>query len=514
MVTYKPLTPPVDASLHRGMIERVKLSGPADATEQTEWVAWPSGDQLQLAAQTAVPITTSDTAQTVVNAQPAGTTFVVRAGTHTAFTLALTSAHDGDRFIFEPGAILDRGNAAAKCITGTAKDVVIRGWSNTQRVSIKNYKPTVAASTIMGPVDTSDDSRNVYPGWEMGFFDMLDCNKVNVRLGPGNWLHHASITNAGTLGIGGGGRSSPLKPTIVEYVTITTANSESSAPGDEGAYTKFAVCNNIEIRHCALVGSATHTPGNYFDAYGWWFDVDVWNYNIHHCTANNLPRAGLIAEISGGGRISQCTFSNGGYKYDINNLNTWGSGNGAGIQICSSGRSPFGGDGILVEENTISAYNEGIVIWEQARGLWQNYPMFDHFSTDVTVVRNTISGTGGSGVATDISAWSSATAYVGPGTGPEYYDASHVEHSSNNYRALANNTNSAPTGTTADNANWHYVSPGAFVAGRRLRWDKNTYTSYTVTPGSPGAFYYNRGGRNFAYWQATALQDTHGSYTA
>lgn len=37
-MTYKPLTPVVDAAVHRGRMERVKLAGPGDATEETEWV--------------------------------------------------------------------------------------------------------------------------------------------------------------------------------------------------------------------------------------------------------------------------------------------------------------------------------------------------------------------------------------------------------------------------------------------------------------------------------------------
>jgi hypothetical protein len=70
-----------------------------------------------------VPIGTGDDAQRVVNAHRAGTTYLVRAGTHLRnFSVQPRS---GDTFCGEPGAVLDGGRSLQTAFSGGATDVTL-----------------------------------------------------------------------------------------------------------------------------------------------------------------------------------------------------------------------------------------------------------------------------------------------------------------------------------------------------------------------------------------------------
>ena len=63
-----------------------------------------------------VAIGVGDDAQSVVNAHGAGTTYIVKAGTHLQnFSVRPKS---GDRFCGEPGAVLDGGRSLATAFSG------------------------------------------------------------------------------------------------------------------------------------------------------------------------------------------------------------------------------------------------------------------------------------------------------------------------------------------------------------------------------------------------------------
>lgn len=465
-----------------------------------------NSDQLQIASTTAVPIRTTDTAQTVVNAYPAGTTFIITAGVHTGFTLTLTTAHNGMRFIGEPGAVLDGAGANLYCIKGFCRDVVFRGWSDAQKMVIKNYTPTAPQSTVVACC-TDPDQRFSMPGWELGYLALTDNANVSVRGGASSYIHDLTIANAGTVPLSGAGYGSPLRPCVVKNIVITNFNTSNSNPGFEGGV-KFALCRYVDISNVSITANSNHAAAH--DSAGLWFDGDCEHVVVRDCTISDVPRTGIQAEISGTMQIYNNTITNCGYAIAPTG---WGFGSGAGITIAASGRGPLG-VGIDVCDNTISNCNEGIVILEQSRGLstrdWLTY----YYSQNLRVMRNALNACGGSGVITDIPLWSSATTY-GAGTAPSRQDAGAVYSGSQYFVSKQNsNTNHTPPASASD-AWWRYVADWPFnLATRQLQWNQNTYTGScgpTAQPGCPAPFYWAGAGQSYASWQA-AGQDPNSSY--
>jgi hypothetical protein len=80
-----------------------------------------------------VAIGTGDNAQQVVDAHPAGTTYVVKAGTHLRnFSIR---PKFGDRFCGEPGAVLDGGRSLQRAFAGSATNVTL------DSITVRDYAP-------------------------------------------------------------------------------------------------------------------------------------------------------------------------------------------------------------------------------------------------------------------------------------------------------------------------------------------------------------------------------------
>jgi beta-mannanase len=78
-----------------------------------------------------VPIGAGDNAQSVVNAHAAGTTYLVKAGTHQQnFSIQPKS---GDTFCGEPGAVLDGGRSLKSAFSGSASNVTL------DSITVQNY---------------------------------------------------------------------------------------------------------------------------------------------------------------------------------------------------------------------------------------------------------------------------------------------------------------------------------------------------------------------------------------
>src|SRR6185436_20486796 len=78
-----------------------------------------------------VSIGTSDDAQQIVDARPAGTTFVVKAGIHqNNFSVQPKS---GDTFCGQSGAVLDGGRSLATAFSGGADNVTL------DSITVQNY---------------------------------------------------------------------------------------------------------------------------------------------------------------------------------------------------------------------------------------------------------------------------------------------------------------------------------------------------------------------------------------
>jgi hypothetical protein len=88
----------------------------------------------------AVPIGVDDNAQRVVGAHGAGTTYLVKTGTHRQnFSVQPKS---GDSFCGEPGAVLDGGRTLATAFSGGATDVTL------DSVTVRDYAPARQGAAI------------------------------------------------------------------------------------------------------------------------------------------------------------------------------------------------------------------------------------------------------------------------------------------------------------------------------------------------------------------------------
>jgi hypothetical protein len=419
--------------------------------------------------------------------------------------------YSGMRFIGEPGAILDGGGANLRCLTTYARDVVFRGWSAAQPMQVNNYTPTTTQATVVN-CNYNDDTRGSLPGCEIAYLALTNNAQVNVRGGASSNIHDLTITNAGLNALSGAGVGSPLRPCIVKNVTILNNNTSGSNPGFEGGI-KFTWTRYAEISNVHIVGNVTHSAA--YDSYGLWFDINCEHVVVHDCAINDVPRAGILLEIGGAFQVYNNTIINCGFAYDGIGVGgslpsaSWGYGGGAGICVASSGNGPLGVGG-YISNNTLTNCNEGIVIREQSRGAFYTDNLTPLFSQNVRVVNNALSACGGSGVLTDIQAWSSTTTYS---WGAQVY--------SNNmlFTTLKNsNLNNAPPTTPTSNAWWVYSAMQPADPSRLLVWNLNTYTGScgpTAHSHSPSAFYWTAApsgnATSLSAWQSYG-QDPDGTY--
>jgi hypothetical protein len=112
-----------------------------------------------------VAIGAGDDAQSVVNAHAAGTTYIVKAGTHLRnFSVQPKS---GDRFCGEPGAVLDGGRSLASAFSGGATQVTL------DSITVVNYDSGWQGAAIHPQPRAS--------GWVCAMF------RLCTTLGPGCW---------------------------------------------------------------------------------------------------------------------------------------------------------------------------------------------------------------------------------------------------------------------------------------------------------------------------------------
>jgi hypothetical protein len=107
-----------------------------------------------------VPIGVGDVAQRVLDAHPAGTTYLITAGTHLHnFSVQPRS---GDTFCGEPGAVLDGGRSLKSAFSGgasgvTLDSVMVRDYASDRqgRPSSRSRTPAAGWSATSRPCTTA-----------------------------------------------------------------------------------------------------------------------------------------------------------------------------------------------------------------------------------------------------------------------------------------------------------------------------------------------------------------------
>jgi len=298
-------------------------SSPATPTSPTPTEPAPAG----------VVINPGQSIQAVVNQYPAGTAFVLAAGTHTNQTVVPKS---GDSFTGQTGAILDGGNTLSSAFDhGLApfpSNVTI------DHLVIQNYNaPAQVGAVNVGTTGTESASR-----WTVSNCEIRYNGGVGIRIGQYARVLSNNVHHNRQLGIGGVGDS-----VLVEGNEIAFNNYQKAYDfGWEAGGTKFVLTNNLIVR------------GNYVHdnwGPGLWTDIDNVNALIENNRVIDNADAGIFHEISWRAVIRNNEVRNNGSASPRGWL--WG----AGIQIAAS-------KDVEVYGNTLSGNANGIALLQQNRG--------------------------------------------------------------------------------------------------------------------------------------------------
>jgi hypothetical protein len=155
----------------------------------------PSGSKCSFSG--AVPIGVGDDAQMVVNAHGAGTTYVVKAGTHLRnFSVRPRS---GDKFCGEPGAVLDGGRSLQFAFSGQASNVTL------DSITVQNYNTGWQGGAIQPDTHAS--------GWVVRNVSALRNYWAGLMAADGMKILGGHYNDNDQLGIGGNAATGVLVTT-------------------------------------------------------------------------------------------------------------------------------------------------------------------------------------------------------------------------------------------------------------------------------------------------------------
>jgi nitrous oxidase accessory protein NosD len=360
-VAWVSSNPSVATVSDSGLVTGI-AAGPVTITAVSEGVNGSSSLTVTDGPVPGIPVYPGESIQAKVNAEPAGTTFIIKAGRHTRQSV---TPKDGNAFIGEPGAVLDGQGAAIRAFTGSADNVVIKG------LVIENYAPGSQKHAVYGATSV---------GWVVEGNEFRYNDGGGLHIGKGmrvlrNVFHH----NA-QVGLGGNGDS-----VVVEGNEIAFNNYQKAYDYNwEAGGAKF-----VRTRWLTLRNNYAHDNWGH----GLWIDIDCLTTLIESNRVENNAATGIFVEISFGAVVRNNTGKGNGFN------ETWI--NGAGIEVNSS-------PDVEIYGNTLSGNRNGIVAIEGSRGtgaygarIVQNLHVHDN-SVDVSV--NGVSGIGiyGSGTPTDV----------------------------------------------------------------------------------------------------------------
>jgi parallel beta-helix repeat protein len=300
----------------------------AEDTAEPTQVA-PSSPELATTA-TQVTISPGQSIQAKVNSYPAGTQFLLKAGTYYSQRVVPKS---GNAFIGEPGAILDGKGARYAIERGNSpypNNVVIKG------LIIQHYNPPEQQGAILAGGPQPDQNST---GWVVQDCEVRYNATGGIRTGDktqviGNFVHHN-----GQLGIMGSGDSVLVQNNEISYNNYQNLYPFGVALGGG----KF-----VNTRWLTVRGNKVHdNQGN-----GLWTDIG----NRYALIENNVVEAnsgaGIMHEISYDATIRNNTARKNGFARG------WVT--GAGILISASAN-------VEVYGNTVTGNKQGIVGIQQKR---------------------------------------------------------------------------------------------------------------------------------------------------
>jgi parallel beta-helix repeat protein len=276
--------------------------------------------------------------QASVDAAPAGTAFVLAAGTHRRQTII---PKVGDRFRGEPGAVLD-GEGVTR--------YAVRGWDGARWVDNVEVRGLVitryAPPTQDGAISVGNGPGDATVGWVIDGCEVSYATYYGVRIGDrmrlaNSWIHHN-----GTLNVGGGGRAVLVENTEISYGNYLSAND----PGFEAGGTKFVLTDSLVVRNNYIHDNVGP---------GLWTDTDNINTLLEGNRVERNTREGIVHEISYKAVIRNNVVKNNGWGDVFRPTPNWLWNAGIGVHASSD---------VEIYGNTLSGNFNGIVGVQQNRG--------------------------------------------------------------------------------------------------------------------------------------------------
>lgn len=240
------------------------------------------GPTATLNPTSGVAINPGDNWQTVVNANPAGTTYWIKAGTHTGQSV---TPKTGDVYWGEAGAIMDGENTVKKAFFSTADNVTIRN------LVVKNYNCDVSDGAIRG--DWTEST-----GWVMEHLEVTGCMGAGIYMSHSSRVSYCNIHHNGQIGLLGWAEDS-----VLEYSEVAFNNTGGNDPNGEAGGMKFFHAASMTVRNNYVHDNTG--PGIWFDAYNYSCTIDG-------NRVEDNTHAGIFYEISYAGIIRNNTVSRNG----------------------------------------------------------------------------------------------------------------------------------------------------------------------------------------------------------
>ena len=302
-----------------------------------------------------------------MNANPAGTAFVIKAGVHRRQSVVPKS---GNQFLGEAGAVLDGEYAVQYAFTkGSApypSDVVIRG------LVIEHYNPAVQFGAILAGGHQPADGTS---GWVIENCEIrYNSTGGGLRIGHRTQVLRNNIHHNAQLGIGGVGDDALIEGNEIAYNNYQVQYDW----GWEAGGTKWTRTRNLVVR--GNFSHHNHGPGL-------WTDESNINTTYENNRVEDNFANGIFHEISYAAVI----------RYNTSRRNGFGHRGwlwGAGILIAAS-------RDVEVYGNVVEGNANGITMVQQNRGSGLYGP---HIVQNVYVHDNTIVNgpSGRTGAAQDI----------------------------------------------------------------------------------------------------------------
>jgi hypothetical protein len=251
--------------------------GPPPGTAAAATTA-PSRPAATCSARGGVAIGTGDDAQRVVDAHPAGTTYLVKAGIHLRnFSVQPKS---GDRFCGEPGAVLDGGRSIASAFSGAARNVTL------DSITVRDYNSGRQGAAIQPEPRAS--------GWVVRNVSALHNAWAGLLVADGMTILGGHYNDNDQLGIGGNAATGILvdglddDPATLDGPELARNHTLRADCDFEGGGMKWDV-GQATIRN-------VHAHDN--DCRGIWADINVRDALIEHNLVEDNRAEGIYYEIS------------------------------------------------------------------------------------------------------------------------------------------------------------------------------------------------------------------------